>query len=181
MDMFKPTKKTIIGRKKIEIKKLDKNSCKLVTFSKRRAGLFRKASELCILCHVYAAIIVFSPADKLFCFGEPNTENIVARYLKETAAIDAPTKDRREGGKPVSYEEHNKEYDEAMKKLELERKELADMKTLAKHNNKRGDWWKESINEMSVEQLEQFMIAIYELRGKLVERAVQLRMQWRLS
>lgn len=75
-------KKKNTGRKKIVIKKIEKCSNKQVTFSKRRAGLFKKASELCILCNVNIAIIVFSPAEKLFCFGHPDVEGIVGRYLK---------------------------------------------------------------------------------------------------
>ena len=68
MDVINQRKKNM-GRQKIEIKKVEKDSNKLVTFSKRRQGLFRKTSELCVLCDVHAAIIVFSPGDKLFCFG----------------------------------------------------------------------------------------------------------------
>ncbi|XP_027367484.1 agamous-like MADS-box protein AGL61 [Abrus precatorius] len=168
MDMFEQRKKTT-GRKKIEIKKLDKDSNKQVTFSKRRTGLFKKASELCILCDVHIAIIVFSPADKLFCFGEPNIDAIITRYLKGTTEFEAA----KSRGKSVSYEEHNKQYEEAMKKLELEKRKLAETETLAKVWN-RVDWWNESIDEMSGDQLEQFMVSIYELRRKLAERAGEL-------
>ncbi|XP_074323721.1 agamous-like MADS-box protein AGL62 [Apium graveolens] len=35
-----------------------------VTFSKRRAGLFKKAFEICTLCGVKIAIIIFSPGEK---------------------------------------------------------------------------------------------------------------------
>ncbi|KAL7236225.1 hypothetical protein ACSBR1_019478 [Camellia fascicularis] len=38
------------GRQKIEITRMSKESNRLVTFSKRRSGLFKKASELCTLC-----------------------------------------------------------------------------------------------------------------------------------
>ena len=168
--MFKQRKKTT-GRKKIEIKKLDKEANKQVTFSKRRTGLFKKASELCILCNAHVAIIVFSPADKLFCFGEPNTEAIVTRYIKGTSQFE-PTKSK---GKPVSYEEHNRKYEEAMKILELEKKKLTDMEAFTKVWS-RGEWWNEQIDEMSAEQLEQFVVAIYELRRRLAERAGELMM-----
>ncbi|TKY51061.1 Agamous MADS-box protein AGL62 [Spatholobus suberectus] len=169
MDMFKQRKKNT-GRKKIEIKKLDKASNKQVTFSKRRTGLFKKASELCILCNVYVAIIVFSPADKLFCFGHPDIDTIISRYLKGTTEFE-PAMSR---GKSVSYEERNRQYEEAMKKLELEKKNLAQTETLAKGWNRR--WWDDPIDQMSDHQLEQFMVSIYELRKKLAERAGELMM-----
>ncbi|WJX53209.1 hypothetical protein P8452_39233 [Trifolium repens] len=97
-------------RKKIEIKKLDKQANKQVTFSKRRQGLFRKASELCVLCDVHA-IIVFSSADKLYCFGQPNTDTIINSYVRGITEF-------------------------------------------------------EDLND----QLEQFMVSIYELRRKQIER-----------
>ncbi|KAD7477342.1 hypothetical protein E3N88_00478 [Mikania micrantha] len=49
------------GRQKIQMARMEKESNLLVTFSKRRSGLFKKASELCILCGLDIAIIAFSP------------------------------------------------------------------------------------------------------------------------
>ncbi|MBW1279451.1 hypothetical protein KYD79_27145, partial [Escherichia coli] len=51
------------------------------TFSKRRAGLFKKASELCTLCGAEIGIIVFSPAKKPFSFGHPRVESVLDRFL----------------------------------------------------------------------------------------------------
>ncbi|KAL8120531.1 hypothetical protein AgCh_017640 [Apium graveolens] len=54
----------------------------LVTFSKRRTGLFKKASELCTLCGVKIAIIVFSPGQKnVFSFGHPNLELVIDKFI----------------------------------------------------------------------------------------------------
>lgn len=163
-------KKKNTGRKKIEIKKLDKASNKQVTFSKRKTGLFKKASELCILCGVHAAIIVFSPADKLFCFGHPDVDSIIARYLKGGAEFE-PSKSR---GKSLSYEECNRQYEEAMKKLELEKKNLTQTEVLS--NDLNTNWWDQPIDQMSDHQLEQFMVSLYELRKKLAEKAGQMMM-----
>ncbi|KAH1116213.1 hypothetical protein AAZX31_17G013900 [Glycine max] len=175
MDMFKQNqKKKNTGRKKIEIKKLEKASNKQVTFSKRRTGLFKKASELCILCNAYVAIIVFSPADKLFCFGHPDIDSIIGRYLKgdNNAEFEPAAKSSKE--KSVSYEECNRQYEAATKKLELEKKNLAQTEILAKGWNRR--WWNDPIDQMSEQQLEQFMMSIYELRKKLTERTGELMM-----
>ncbi|KAK2351991.1 agamous MADS-box protein AGL62 [Trifolium repens] len=153
------------GRKKIEIKKLDKQSNKQVTFSKRRQGLFRKASELCVLCDVHAAIIVFSPANNLYCFGQPNTDAIVDSYVRGTTEFE----DLKTAENSENYKVYNKQYEEALKMLELEKKKLADAENLAKFWNTY-DWWNDSIDDMSCDQLEQFMVSIYELRNKLIER-----------
>ncbi|KVI09681.1 Transcription factor, MADS-box [Cynara cardunculus var. scolymus] len=58
-------KKPSLGRQKIKIAKIQIKNHLQVIFSKRRSGLFKKASELCTLCGVEIAIVVFSPARKL--------------------------------------------------------------------------------------------------------------------
>lgn len=165
MNMENQRKKNT-GRKKIEIKKLEKETNKQVTFSKRRQGLFRKASELCVLCDVHAAIIVFSPADKLFCFGKPNTDAILKSYINGTTEFE----DSKSTGNSSTIEESNKEYEEALKMLELEKKKLAEAENLAKVW-KNVSWWNDSIDDMNIDELEGFMESLYELKRKLLERA----------
>ncbi|CAJ1940968.1 unnamed protein product [Sphenostylis stenocarpa] len=167
MDAFKQQKKKA-GRKKIEIKKIEKSSNKQVTFSKRRVGLFKKASELCVLCDVSVAIIVFSPAGKLFCFGHPDMEGVVESYVKG-AQVFEPSEWRE---RSVSYEECNRKYEEAMKNLEAEKKNLRETEALVKGWNRR--WWEDPIDQMSERELEQFMVSVYELRRKLTERGGEL-------
>ncbi|KAF7840708.1 agamous-like MADS-box protein AGL61 [Senna tora] len=111
MDFLKQTKKTkTTGRKKIEIKEINKEANKQVTFSKRRAGLFKKACELCVLCNAQLAVIVFSPADKGW-------------------------------------------------------------------DNRGRNWWEEGIEEMDLEELEQYVAAMNELRRKVIARADELMMR----
>jgi len=172
MDMVNQRKKNM-GRKKIEIKKVEKESQKQVTFSKRRQGLFRKTSELCVLCDVHAAIIVFSPGDKLFCFGQPDANSVLNSYIKGTTEFE----DSKAAENFLTYQDYNRQYEEAQKMLEMEKKKLEDVQNLAKIFNKGGDWWNDSIDDMSSDQLEQFMVSIYELRRKLVERADELVMK----
>lgn len=151
------------GRKKIDIKKVEKQSNKLVTFSKRKQGLFQKATELCVLCDVNIAMIVSSPADKLFAFGQPDIDTVLNNYNNGTTEF--------EDGKSNSsiYEGYNREYEEAVKRLELEKKKLVEPEKSARVSN-RGEWWNDSIDDMNSEQLEQFMMAIYEFRKKLAEK-----------
>lgn len=76
------------GRQKVKMVKMENHSNLQVTFSKRRAGLFKKASELCTLCGAEAAILVFSPANKPYCFGHPNVKSVVDRLA--AAGMDHP-------------------------------------------------------------------------------------------
>ncbi|KAK4721464.1 hypothetical protein R3W88_011697 [Solanum pinnatisectum] len=52
-----------------------------VTSSKRRVGLFKKASELCMLCGAEIAIVIFSQDGKVFSFGHPSMDTLVERFL----------------------------------------------------------------------------------------------------
>ncbi|CAH8292165.1 unnamed protein product [Eruca vesicaria subsp. sativa] len=58
-----------MGRGKIEIKRIENANSRQVTFSKRRAGLLKKAHELSVLCDAEVAVIVFSKSGKLFEFS----------------------------------------------------------------------------------------------------------------
>ena len=71
------------GKQKIEMKKIDKE-VSLVTFSKRRFGINKKASELVTLCGAEVGVVVFSPAGKPFSFGHPSVESVANRFLKRT-------------------------------------------------------------------------------------------------
>ena len=68
------------GRRKIQIVKMEKDSDLQVTYSKRRQGLFKKASELCTLCGVEIGILVFSPGRKVFSFGNPDVRYVFNRF-----------------------------------------------------------------------------------------------------
>ncbi|PHT65095.1 Agamous-like MADS-box protein AGL62 [Capsicum annuum] len=86
-------KPSSMGRQKIKIAKIEFKNHLQVTFSKRRSGLFKKASELCTLCGVEIAIIVFSPARKVFSFGHPNVESLIDRFLSRNNTNNNPIAD----------------------------------------------------------------------------------------
>ena len=68
------------GRQRITMAKMENESNLQVTFSKRRSGLFKKASELNTLCGADIAVVVFSPGGKVYSFGHPNVENVLNRF-----------------------------------------------------------------------------------------------------
>ncbi|XP_042008891.1 agamous-like MADS-box protein AGL28 [Salvia splendens] len=78
--------KKTLGRRKIPIKKIEKKSCLQVAFTKRRGGLFRKATELSVLCGLEIAILVKSPAGKLYSFGHPSVDALINRAAPSPAA-----------------------------------------------------------------------------------------------
>ncbi|OWM76224.1 truncated transcription factor CAULIFLOWER A-like [Punica granatum] len=88
-----------MGRRKLEMKRIEDRSNRQVTFSKRRNGLIKKARELSVLCDVDVALLVFSSTGKLyeFCSSGSSLANILERYrkhLEEADASDAITNPR---------------------------------------------------------------------------------------
>ncbi|KAL3641459.1 Agamous-like MADS-box protein agl11 [Castilleja foliolosa] len=75
-----------MGRGKIEIKRIENNTNRQVTFCKRRNGLLKKAYELSILCEAEIALIVFSSRGRLYEFGSNNNiRSTIDRYKKTNA------------------------------------------------------------------------------------------------
>nr|QHU78613.1 MADS-box transcription factor AGL28 [Polypogon fugax] len=60
-------------RGKVELRRIEDRTSRQVRFSKRRSGLFKKAFELSVLCDAEVALVVFSPAGRLYEFVSSNT------------------------------------------------------------------------------------------------------------
>nr|UBT84082.1 MADS-affecting flowering-related transcription factor 8.2 [Arabis alpina]UBT84087.1 MADS-affecting flowering-related transcription factor 8.2 [Arabis alpina] len=70
-----------MGRRKVEIKRIEKKSSRQVTFSKRRNGLIEKARQISILCDSSVAVLVVSASGKLYNSSSgDNMSNIIHRY-----------------------------------------------------------------------------------------------------
>lgn len=172
-------KKITQGRKKIEIKKIDNVSNRQVTFSKRRAGLFKKASELCILTGAEVAIIVQSSGKRVYAFGHPSVDGVIDKYLAGTssssavAGASAPSSSSRTLS-AAEMHEHNLEYNRLCQELDVEKKKL-ELEEKAKSVNSGGNfWWDEPIDHLGLEELKQYMEALEELRKNLLTRADEL-------
>ncbi|KAB2020732.1 hypothetical protein ERO13_D07G084400v2 [Gossypium hirsutum] len=78
-----------MGRGRVQLRRIENNISRQVTFSKRRSGLLKKAHEISVLCDADVALIVFSNKGKLFEFSsDPSMERILERYERQ---IYAPT------------------------------------------------------------------------------------------
>ncbi|KAJ8768937.1 hypothetical protein K2173_023932 [Erythroxylum novogranatense] len=75
-------------RQKIQIKKIDNITARQVTFSKRRRGLFKKASELSTLCDAEIALIVFSATGKLFEYSSSSVKQVIERHNLQSKNLD---------------------------------------------------------------------------------------------
>ncbi|VFQ71494.1 unnamed protein product [Cuscuta campestris] len=74
-----------MGRGKIEIKRIENNTNRQVTFCKRRNGLLKKAYELSVLCDAEIALIVFSSRGRVYEYSNNNIKSTIDRYKKATS------------------------------------------------------------------------------------------------
>ncbi|XP_047309338.1 agamous-like MADS-box protein AGL62 [Impatiens glandulifera] len=70
------------GRQRIPTdRRREREEDRQVTFSKRRSGLYKKISELSIVCAIDFIVMILSPSGKLFSFSSPNMELIAMKLL----------------------------------------------------------------------------------------------------
>ncbi|CAL5348184.1 unnamed protein product [Camellia sinensis] len=79
-----------MGRGKIEIKRIENNTNRQVTFCKRRNGLLKKAYELSVLCEAEVALIVFSSRGRVYEYANNNIKSTIERYKKTVADNSNP-------------------------------------------------------------------------------------------
>ena len=140
------------GKRKIEIKLIGKKTSRQVTFSKRRGGLFKKASELCTLCGAEVAIVTFSGAGKLFTFGHPTAESVIRRYLNSSSSSSSSSSSM-EGKEVITH-------------VEAERKMPSSSNVIGG-----GFWWDEPIDEnLGLAGLEQLKSALEGLRSRAASK-----------
>ncbi|PHT29757.1 hypothetical protein CQW23_30675 [Capsicum baccatum] len=141
------------GRKRVDIVKMENESNLQVTFSKRRAGLFKKASELCTLCGAEIAIVVFSPgkANKVYSFGHPSVELLVDRFLGRD--LPPPNNESRHNHLLMNHQnavlrELNKEVMNMEEILQMEK--ACGESILEVRRRANGGWWEAPINALNL-------------------------------
>ncbi|KAM6555005.1 hypothetical protein CsatB_015767 [Cannabis sativa] len=171
------------GRQKVAMVKMDNESNLQVTFSKRRSGLFKKASELCTLCGVELALIVFSPGRKVFSFGHPSVELVVDRFLNPqnyrttSEATNSGTLQLIEAHRNANVRELNQQLTHVSGQLDVERKHGSELKKERKARVPT-HWWEiptEDLNDMR--HLEQLKSAMELLRRATTQQADRILIQ----
>uniref|UniRef100_A0A453J6P0 MADS-box domain-containing protein n=1 Tax=Aegilops tauschii subsp. strangulata TaxID=200361 RepID=A0A453J6P0_AEGTS len=60
----------------VELRRIEDRTSRQVRFSKRRSGLFKKAFELGLLCDAEVALLVFSPAGRLYEYASSSQARV---------------------------------------------------------------------------------------------------------
>ncbi|XP_059279034.1 floral homeotic protein PMADS 1 [Lycium ferocissimum] len=125
-----------MARGKIQIKRIENQTNRQVTYSKRRNGLFKKANELTVLCDAKVSIIMISSTGKLHEFISPSitTKQLFDLYQK-TVGVDL-------------WNFHYEKMQEQLRKLKDVNRNLR-----REIRQRMG----ESLNDLNYEQLEELM------------------------
>ncbi|KAJ7969117.1 Agamous-like MADS-box protein [Quillaja saponaria] len=166
------------GRQKVKMEKMTKESNLQVTFSKRRSGLFKKASELCTLCGVEVALIVFSPGKKVFAFGHPCVETVIDCFLNQNPPPkpSSGTMQLIEAHRNANVRELNNQLSHVLTQLDNEKKhgeELNKMKKAGQEQN----WWENPIEKLNKTQLEKLKASLEDLKKKITKQADRILIQ----
>ncbi|CCD25087.1 MADS-box domain-containing protein NDAI_0E02700 [Naumovozyma dairenensis CBS 421] len=90
-----------MGRRKIEIQPIHDERNRTVTFIKRKAGLFKKAHELAVLCQVDVAVIILGSNNTFYEFSSVDTNDLI-KYYQHDKDLNHDVKD------PSSYGAYTK-------------------------------------------------------------------------
>ncbi|EOA29523.1 hypothetical protein CARUB_v10014761mg [Capsella rubella] len=154
-----------MGRRKIKMEEVQDTNTKQVTFSKRRLGLFKKASELATLCNAEVGIVVFSPGNKPYSFGKPNFDLIAERFKSEFEETDSfeTSSGYRRGSRARQEKKICKRLNSVVEDAEAEKKHGEDL-----HNwleSAEEDRFNKPIDEFTLEELKEFEAKMKRLRG----------------
>ncbi|KAM7271986.1 hypothetical protein ACFE04_031200 [Oxalis oulophora] len=161
------------GRKKIEIKRIEKESDRLVTFSKRMAGIHKKANELTTLCGADVGVVVFLPDGKPFSYGHPSIEAIANRYLNLNPPHNKNTHPYVETQRKIKIQEMSDELNDLEAKLEEENKKAKHLRKLKETSQGKG-WWEVPIKDLKKTDVEKVKRLMDNFYPRLVERAKEL-------
>ncbi|XP_049350245.1 agamous-like MADS-box protein AGL15 isoform X2 [Solanum verrucosum] len=159
-----------MGRGKIDIKLIENVNNRQVTFSKRRAGLLKKAGELSVLCDSEVAVIIFSSTGKLFEFSSTSMKQTLSRYNRCVASTDNSAVEKKsEDNEQPQLQQQTHVLKQEQREVDSLKDELAKLKTkqlrlLGKDLNGMG------LNELRLleHQLNEGLLAIKERKEELL-------------
>ncbi|KAK9287741.1 hypothetical protein L1049_016181 [Liquidambar formosana] len=158
-----------MGKRKRDIVKLKCPKKRYVTFSKRRKGLYQKASTLCTLCDAQVAIIVLSPSGNPYEFSHPSVDSVIDHYLNGTLSAKGPTT-LEEATLLRDIKEHEALLKEERERRVLVKKENEDKSGKGKEKVEEWDDGFRAEEDLSLEGLQSWHDNLMELREKVKKR-----------
>ncbi|GLJ40585.1 hypothetical protein SUGI_0837800 [Cryptomeria japonica] len=160
-----------MGKVKIPIKRIENPNARQVCFSKRRMGVFKKASELSIMCGAEIAIIVYSPAGKAFTFGSPDFDFVIDKYQNIPVFVNDK--------KVQKSWRAEQQYSSLLRELDVEKKRKEKLKR-QERNAQVDSWCRRDIENLELHQLREFGDSLKEFKERIIQ-VVQEKEQMKFS
>nr|ASZ79993.1 MADS70 [Bambusa oldhamii] len=166
--------KSTMGRQKIEIKPIESKEARQVCFSKRRPSVFKKASELSILCGAEVAVVVFSPGGNCFSFGHPSVNSVTDRFL--AMGDHAMGVGSHGGGVVDTVHEMNRQLAELQQLMgaENQRKERVQEALERESGGRVMQWVSTDVRALGLDELEEFHKELAALQGMVNGKVYQV-------
>ncbi|GAU38994.1 hypothetical protein TSUD_378700 [Trifolium subterraneum] len=164
------------GRQKVAMKKISNESNLQVTFSKRRSGLFKKASELCTLCGAEVALVIFSPGEKVFSFGHPNLDVVIDHYLSHVPPQNHGVMQFIEIQRSANVRQLNTQLTHINNMLDNEKRRHDELSHLHKLFEDQY-WWACPIDGMNQGELELFKNTMEDFKKRIDQQVDMLAIQ----
>ncbi|KAJ4970810.1 hypothetical protein NE237_003909 [Protea cynaroides] len=146
------------GRGKIEMKRIDNDAARQVTFSKRRAGIFKKAHELCTLSGAEVAILLYSPAGNVFSFGHPCVHSILDRFLDDGGTPQESNFQLLDAYCEANLRQLNQRYTDLLAQLKKEKEKAKNLQAMVDGNvetNFGNSRWGNPVDQLNLTDLQQ--------------------------
>ncbi|XP_030439645.1 agamous-like MADS-box protein AGL61 [Syzygium oleosum] len=162
-------KKQTLGHRRTECKIIENKAAREVTFSKRHQGMFRKASELVILCGAEVVIIAYSPHGNPFVFGHPSADAVIERYISGGAGTRAS---KAAAAPSHALDEHKRQLQDSVSKLEEAKRVEAEAGEGRAAGNCSGQmWWDENVGDgIGADELEHYVDSLENLMKMVADR-----------
>ncbi|XP_043714473.1 MADS-box protein AGL42-like [Telopea speciosissima] len=157
--------------------KIDNENYRQVTFSKRRPGLFNRASELSIVCGAKIAILVFSPWGNLYSFGSPSVTSVVDKFLNQHGQSSVATGATRRARINELYGQNV----DLVNDLEEEKERSEEVKKWLEEVKHGEAWWEAPIQDMGLLELQRLEVCMEVFKKNMAKRADELMAKYAVA
>ncbi|KAK0571515.1 hypothetical protein LWI29_017388 [Acer saccharum] len=151
------------GKQVIELKRIEDDKNRAITFSKRKSRIFKKASELATLTSAKVGVVMFSSLGQPYSFGDPSIEDVFNLFMLEgNQPSDDTTNHDVEAYCKMRILKLVQNHDTLIHQLDDVKERGKMLKEITKGKTSQG-WWEYPTNDLNAEQLRQMDVAFEKL------------------
>ena len=156
------------GKQKREIKKIENEKDLFITFTKRKSGIYKKATELKALCDADVDVLMYSPSGKPFCYGDPSIESMTkSRSKGQQPQYGGIYHQLVEEHKRLEIQQLNETNDSLLDQMYVEKERNKQLSGVLEARNSSG-WWETNVEDVgNYEQTKEMEASLMWLGKKL--------------